>query len=178
MADFKLVSNFQPSGDQPEAISQLVDGLSKNTKFQTLKGVTGSGKTFTIANVIEKINKPTLVLAHNKTLAVINVDAMGNTYGRTKDIIIVGKGNSNIDQIVESAAKQDKKYVEADAEPEGFVDVHLPAPPHPVQPAEDLRAPQPRRAGAARDQDSGLGAAAQRALAGREHLFHELARWS
>ncbi len=55
---------------------------------------------------------------HNKTLAVINVDAMGNTYGRTKDIIIVGKGNSNIDQIVESAAKQDKKYVEADAEPE------------------------------------------------------------
>lgn len=58
---------------------------------------------------------------HNKTLAVINVDAMGNTFGRTKDIIIVGKGNSNIDQIVESAAKQDKKYVEADAEPEkGF----------------------------------------------------------
>ncbi|MBL6647734.1 MAG: excinuclease ABC subunit UvrB [Flavobacteriaceae bacterium] len=66
---FKLISEYNPTGDQPEAISQLVHGLSKNTKFQTLKGVTGSGKTFTIANVIEKINKPTLVLAHNKTLA-------------------------------------------------------------------------------------------------------------
>ena len=66
---FKLISEYSPTGDQPEAISQLVDGLNDNTKFQTLKGVTGSGKTFTIANVIEKINKPTLVLAHNKTLA-------------------------------------------------------------------------------------------------------------
>ena len=55
---------------------------------------------------------------HKKTLAVINVDAMGNTYGRTKDLIIIGKGNSNLDQIVESAAKQDKKYTEADPEPE------------------------------------------------------------
>ena len=55
---------------------------------------------------------------HNKTLAVINIDAMGNTYGRTKDLILVGKGNSNLDQIIESAAKQDKKYVSADAEPE------------------------------------------------------------
>lgn len=66
---FKLDSEYNPNGDQPEAINQLVDGINENLKFQTLKGVTGSGKTFTIANVIEKVNKPTLVLAHNKTLA-------------------------------------------------------------------------------------------------------------
>ena len=66
---FKLDSEYNPTGDQPEAINQLVDGINENLKFQTLKGVTGSGKTFTIANVIEKVNKPTLVLAHNKTLA-------------------------------------------------------------------------------------------------------------
>ncbi|MDC3227637.1 excinuclease ABC subunit UvrB [Flavobacteriaceae bacterium] len=66
---FKLESEYNPTGDQPQAIDQLVDGLKENTKFQTLKGVTGSGKTFTVANVINKINKPTLVLAHNKTLA-------------------------------------------------------------------------------------------------------------
>ena len=66
---FKLESEYNPTGDQPQAIDQLVEGLKENTKFQTLKGVTGSGKTFTVANVIEKINKPTLVLAHNKTLA-------------------------------------------------------------------------------------------------------------
>lgn len=67
--DFKLVSDFQPTGDQPEAISQLVDGLEKGVPFQTLLGVTGSGKTFTIANVIWKVNRPVLVLSHNKTLA-------------------------------------------------------------------------------------------------------------
>ena len=66
---FKLESEYKPTGDQPEAINELVKGLEQKTKFQTLKGVTGSGKTFTIANVIEKVNKPTLVLAHNKTLA-------------------------------------------------------------------------------------------------------------
>ncbi len=66
---FKLDSEYNPTGDQPEAINQLVNGINENLKFQTLKGVTGSGKTFTIANVIEKVNKPTLVLAHNKTLA-------------------------------------------------------------------------------------------------------------
>jgi excinuclease ABC subunit B len=66
---FKLESEYKPTGDQPEAINELVKGLKQKTKFQTLKGVTGSGKTFTIANVIEKVNKPTLVLAHNKTLA-------------------------------------------------------------------------------------------------------------
>jgi len=66
---FKLVSDFIPTGDQPEAISQLVEGLEKGVPFQTLLGVTGSGKTFTIANVIEKIQRPVLVLSHNKTLA-------------------------------------------------------------------------------------------------------------
>ena len=67
--DFKLISDFQPTGDQPEAIEQLVEGLNKGVPFQTLLGVTGSGKTFTIANVIEKVQRPVLVLSHNKTLA-------------------------------------------------------------------------------------------------------------
>jgi len=67
--DFKIVSDFQPTGDQPEAIRQLVSGLNENVFAQTLLGVTGSGKTFTVANVIEQINRPTLVLSHNKTLA-------------------------------------------------------------------------------------------------------------
>ena len=67
--DFKLVSKFEATGDQPEAINRLVENLLNGTKEQTLLGATGTGKTFTIANVIEKINKPTLVLAHNKTLA-------------------------------------------------------------------------------------------------------------
>ncbi len=67
--DFKIISDFQPTGDQPEAIRQLVEGLEKGVPFQTLLGVTGSGKTFTIANVIEKVNRPVLVLSHNKTLA-------------------------------------------------------------------------------------------------------------
>ena len=66
---FDLQSEYSPTGDQPEAISQLVLGIEDNQKFQTLKGVTGSGKTFTVANVIKEVNKPTLVLAHNKTLA-------------------------------------------------------------------------------------------------------------
>lgn len=67
--DFKLVSSYQPTGDQPEAINQLVSGLETDIPFQTLLGVTGSGKTFTVANVIERVNRPTLVLSHNKTLA-------------------------------------------------------------------------------------------------------------
>ena len=66
---FKLHSNYKPTGDQPEAIKSLVDGVKLGEKFQTLLGVTGSGKTFTMANVIAQVNKPTLVLAHNKTLA-------------------------------------------------------------------------------------------------------------
>ena len=69
MADFKLVSNFQPSGDQPEAINELVDGIKNKLNHQTLLGVTGSGKTYTIGKVIEQIQKPTLIISHNKTLA-------------------------------------------------------------------------------------------------------------
>ncbi len=66
---FNVVSNFKPTGDQPNAIKELVDGLNTGERYQTLLGVTGSGKTFTVANVIEEVQKPTLVLAHNKTLA-------------------------------------------------------------------------------------------------------------
>ncbi len=66
---FKLHANFKPTGDQPEAIKQLVDGLNRADKAQTLLGVTGSGKTFTVANVLEQVNRPALVLSHNKTLA-------------------------------------------------------------------------------------------------------------
>ena len=69
MDKFVLHSPYQPTGDQPQAIAQLVDGINKGYREQTLLGVTGSGKTFTMANIIEKVNKPTLVLAHNKTLA-------------------------------------------------------------------------------------------------------------
>ena len=66
---FELVSHYKPTGDQPQAIAQLVDGLNDGKREQTLLGVTGSGKTFTVANVIAQVNKPTLILAHNKTLA-------------------------------------------------------------------------------------------------------------
>ena len=69
MDKFELVSEFKPQGDQPQAIQTLVDGIKKGEKYQTLLGVTGSGKTFTMANVIAQVNKPTIVLAHNKTLA-------------------------------------------------------------------------------------------------------------
>lgn len=69
MGEFKIVSKFKPTGDQPQAINQLVEGLEKGDRGQTLLGVTGSGKTFTMANIIERVQKPTLVLAHNKTLA-------------------------------------------------------------------------------------------------------------
>ena len=69
MDNFKLVSTYKPQGDQPQAIEELVNGLKKNQNFQTLLGVTGSGKTFTMANVIAALNKPTLIISHNKTLA-------------------------------------------------------------------------------------------------------------
>ena len=69
MGEFKICSKFKPTGDQPEAIKTIVDSIKHNNKFQTLLGVTGSGKTFTMANVIEKMQKPTIILAHNKTLA-------------------------------------------------------------------------------------------------------------
>ena len=69
MKDFELYSEFEPTGDQPDAIKQIVEGLNDGIPFQTLLGVTGSGKTFTMANVIKEINRPTLILSHNKTLA-------------------------------------------------------------------------------------------------------------
>ena len=69
MSDLKIVSNFTPQGDQPSAIVELVNGLKSGSKYQTLMGVTGSGKTFTMANVIEQVQKPTLIMSHNKTLA-------------------------------------------------------------------------------------------------------------
>ena len=67
--DFKLHSKYSPTGDQPQAIRELTEGVNSGTPFQTLLGVTGSGKTFTMANVIAQTNRPTLVLSHNKTLA-------------------------------------------------------------------------------------------------------------
>ena len=76
---FELVSKFKPSGDQPDAINSLVKGIRENKKEQVLLGATGTGKTFTIANVIKEVNKPTLVLAHNKTLA-------GQLYGELKEL--------------------------------------------------------------------------------------------
>ena len=76
---FNLVSKYKPSGDQPEAISELVDGIKEGKKHQVLLGATGTGKTFTIANVIKEVNKPTLVLAHNKTLA-------GQLYSEFKEL--------------------------------------------------------------------------------------------
>ena len=69
MAEFKIHSKFKPTGDQPKAIESLANGIKNNEKYQTLLGVTGSGKTYTMANIIEKVQKPTIVLAHNKTLA-------------------------------------------------------------------------------------------------------------
>jgi len=69
LSDFELVSDFRPEGDQPEAIDALVDGVRKGYKHQVLLGVTGSGKTFTIANVVARLNRPTLVVSHNKILA-------------------------------------------------------------------------------------------------------------
>ena len=76
---FELVSKYSPSGDQPEAIKELVNGLNEGKKSQVLLGATGTGKTFTMANVIKEVNKPTLVLAHNKTLA-------GQLYSEFKEL--------------------------------------------------------------------------------------------
>ena len=69
MSGFKLVSEFAPTGDQPQAIEKLVKAFRSGKKAQTLLGVTGSGKTFTMANVIKELNRPTLIISHNKTLA-------------------------------------------------------------------------------------------------------------
>ena len=69
MPKFQVVSPFQPQGDQPQAIERIANSIEQGTKFQTLMGVTGSGKTFTMANVVQKVQRPTLVISHNKTLA-------------------------------------------------------------------------------------------------------------
>ena len=76
---FNLVSKYTPNGDQPNAIKELVEGINNGKKHQVLLGATGTGKTFTIANVIKEVNKPTLVLAHNKTLA-------GQLYSEFKEL--------------------------------------------------------------------------------------------
>src|SRR6266446_7983948 len=79
MGNFKLVSDYQPQGDQPRAITELAEGVVRGDRYQTLLGVTGSGKTFTMANVVAAANRPTLVIAHNKTLAA-------QLYGEFKDL--------------------------------------------------------------------------------------------
>ena len=78
MERFKLVSEYQPTGDQPQAIEKLAKGFEEGNQFETLVGVTGSGKTFTMANVIQALNKPTLIISHNKTL-------VGQLYGEMKE---------------------------------------------------------------------------------------------
>ena len=77
--DFKLVTSYKPTGDQPKAIEDLVEGIKANKKYQVLLGATGTGKTFTVSNVIARVNKPTLVLVHNKTLA-------GQLYSEFKEL--------------------------------------------------------------------------------------------
>ena len=113
MADkFELVSKFKPTGDQPEAIKELVDGFNSGKKFQVLEGVTGSGKTFTMANVIQEVNKPTLVLAHNKTLA-------GQLYSEFKELF----PNNKVEYFVsyydyyqpEAYVPQTDTYIEKDS---------------------------------------------------------------
>ena len=109
---YNLVSNYKPTGDQPEAIKELVDGINKGQKSQVLMGVTGSGKTFTMANVIASVNKPTLVLAHNKTLA-------GQLYGEFKEFF----PNNAVEYFVsyydyyqpEAYVPQTDSYIEKDA---------------------------------------------------------------
>ena len=76
--EFQVVADFKPMGDQPAAIDALCAGLEKGQRFQTLEGVTGSGKTFTMANVIERYNRPTLVVSHNKTLAAHFIQSLNN----------------------------------------------------------------------------------------------------
>lgn len=87
MDHFELHSEYQPTGDQPQAIKQLVEGFKKGNQFETLLGVTGSGKTFTMANVIAQMNKPTLIIAHNKTLAA-------QLYGEFKEFFLITLWNT------------------------------------------------------------------------------------
>ena len=109
---FKLHSEFKPTGDQPKAIEYLSNGIKEGKIFQTLLGVTGSGKTFTMANIIEKVQKPTLVLAHNKTLA-------GQLYSEFKEFF----PNNNVEYYVsyfdyyqpEAYIAQSDTYIEKDS---------------------------------------------------------------
>lgn len=109
---FNLLSNYKPSGDQPQAIKKLVDGINNGKKHQVLLGATGTGKTFTIANVIKEVNKPTLVLAHNKTLA-------GQLYGELKELF----PNNHVEYFVsyydyyqpEAYVASSDTYIEKDA---------------------------------------------------------------
>ena len=78
--EFKLHSEFLPTGDQPQAIEALVKGFKEGNQFQTLLGATGSGKTFTMANVIQKLQKPTLIIAHNKTLAASSMESLKSSF--------------------------------------------------------------------------------------------------
>ncbi len=109
---FELVSKYQPSGDQPQAIEKLVEGIKNGKKEQVLLGATGTGKTFTVANVIKEINKPTLVLAHNKTLA-------GQLYSELKELF----PNNHVEYFVsyydyyqpEAYVPSSDTYIEKDA---------------------------------------------------------------
>lgn len=92
MDHFELVSDFAPTGDQPQAIEELVKGFKEGNQFETLLGVTGSGKTFTMANVIAQLNKPTLVLAHNKTLAAQLYGEMKEFFGGDRRTHVCNSG--------------------------------------------------------------------------------------
>ena len=100
MDHFVLHSKYQPTGDQPQAIEELVNGFREGNQFETLLGVTGSGKTFTMANIIAALNKPTLVIAHNKTLAgqlyvaVMGCPVNGPGEAKNADIGLAGGINS------------------------------------------------------------------------------------
>lgn len=85
---FKLHSEYEPTGDQPQAIKYLSEGINEGKKFQTLLGVTGSGKTFTMANIIQQTQKPTLVLAHNKTLARTTIFRIQRVFSRKQSRIL------------------------------------------------------------------------------------------
>ena len=100
MDHFELVSQYNPTGDQPQAIKELVEGFKEGNQCQTLLGVTGSGKTFTMANVIQQMNKPTLIIAHNKTLAA-------QLYGEFKEFF----PNNAVEYFVSQHEKVTKQVV-------------------------------------------------------------------
>ena len=91
---FKLISDFKPTGDQPEAIAQITEGILSGEQYQTLLGVTGSGKTFTVANVVKKVQRPTLVLAHNKTLAAQLYSEFKHFFPESKEEVVLKRRRS------------------------------------------------------------------------------------